>query len=161
MMGTKQRRVPPLANPSLADLVPADHVSRHLERTLEGAGRPDRTVIRGEYPRTADFRASASDPDASLPRHRGGSVDLGYHDHDVVNGGTARIVRAPLVTPAEVMEHQPIRDLLWRVCVRWKLRPRQVTGDTTYGTTEHIVAVDDAGIRAGVDRVMSHRHTSL
>ena len=41
-------------------------------------------------------------------------------------------------------------DLLWRVCFRWKLRPRQVTGDTTYGTTEIIVAVEDAGIRAYV-----------
>ena len=41
-------------------------------------------------------------------------------------------------------------DLLWRACFRWKLRPRQVTGDTTYGTIENIVAVEDAGIRAYV-----------
>ena len=34
------------------------------------------------------------------------------------------------------------------MCFQWKLRPRQVTGDTTYGTTENIVAVEDAGIRA-------------
>ena len=46
------------------------------------------------------------------------------------------------------MENVPLRDLLWRVCVRRKLRPRQVTGDTTYGTIENIVAVEDAGIRA-------------
>jgi transposase len=37
---------------------------------------------------------------------------------------------------------------LWRVCFRRKLRPRQVTGDTTYGTTENIVAVEEAGFRA-------------
>src|SRR4051794_2522078 len=48
------------------------------------------------------------------------------------------------------MENQPMLDLLWRVCFRWKLRPRQVTGDTTYGTTEIIVTVEDAGIRAYV-----------
>jgi len=36
------------------------------------------------------------------------------------------------------------------VCFRWKLRPRQVTGDTTYGTTENIVAIEGAGIRAYV-----------
>ena len=56
----------------------------------------------------------------------------------------------PLVTPAEVMENLPALDLLWRTCFRWKLRPRQVTGDTTYGTTEIIVAIEDAGIRAYV-----------
>ena len=43
-----------------------------------------------------------------------------------------------------------MRDLLWRVCFRRKLWPHQVTGDTTYGTTENIVAIEDAGIRAYV-----------
>ena len=43
-----------------------------------------------------------------------------------------------------------MRDLLWRVCFRWKFWPQQVTGDTTYGTTENIVAIEDAGIRAYV-----------
>lgn len=114
------------------------------------AGRPDRTVIRGDYRRTADFRASATDPDASLMPGRGGGLDLLYHDHYVVDGGKARIVLAPLVTPADVTENLPALDLLWRVCFRWSLRPRQVTGDTTYGTTEIIVAVEDAGIRAYV-----------
>jgi transposase len=114
------------------------------------AGRPDRTVVRGNYQRVADFRASATDPDASLMRYRGGGLDVGYHDHYVVDGGKARIVLTALVTPAEVMENLPMLDLLWRVCFRWKLRPRQVTGDTTYGTTENIVAVENAGIRAYV-----------
>ena len=41
-----------------------------------------------------------------------------------------------------------MRDLLWRVCFRRKCVPRQVTGDTTYGTIENIVALEDAGIRA-------------
>jgi hypothetical protein len=73
---------------------------------------------------------------------------LGYHDHYVVDGGKRRIILAALVTPADVMENAPLRDLLWRVCFRRKLWPYQVTGDTTYGTTENIVAVEDAGIRA-------------
>src|SRR3712207_618659 len=80
----------------------------------------------------------------------GAGTALGYHDHYVVDGGKARIVLAALVTPADVMENVPLRDLLWRVCFRRKLRPRQVTGDTTYGTTENIVAIEDAGIRAYV-----------
>jgi DDE family transposase len=83
-------------------------------------------------------------------RYRGGGLDLGYHDHYVVDGGKARIILAALVTPAEVMENLPMLDLLWRVCFRWKLRPAQVTGDTTYGTTENIVAIEDGGIRAYV-----------
>jgi hypothetical protein len=73
---------------------------------------------------------------------------LGYHDHYGVDGGTRRIILATLVTPADVMENVPLQDLLWRVCFRRKLRPRQVTGDTAYGTTENIVALEDAGIRA-------------
>jgi hypothetical protein len=48
------------------------------------------------------------------------------------------------------MENQPMLDLLWRARFRWKLWPRQVTGDTTYGTLENITALETAGIRAYV-----------
>ena len=103
----------------------------------------------GSYQRTSDWRVSTTDPDTS-PMRVGGGTRLGYHDHYVLDGGKARIVLAALVTPADVMENQPMRDLLWRVCFRRKLRPRQVTGDTTYGTVENVVAIEDAGIRAYV-----------
>ncbi len=111
-------------------------------------GRPDRRQKRGGYQRMADLWVSTTDPDASLMRKKGGGVHLGYHTHYVVDGGKARIILAALVTPSEVTENQPMLDLLWRVCFRWQLHPRQVTGDTTYGTIENIVALEDAGIRA-------------
>jgi transposase len=136
-----------LSPEAMADLAAAAE-QRH--DWIGEAGRPDRSVIRGDYRRTADFRASTTDLDASLMPRRGGGLDLLYHDHYVVDGGKARIILAPLVTPAEVTENLPMLDLLWRTCFRWKLWPRQVTGDTTYGTTEIIVAVEDADIRAYV-----------
>ena len=42
--------------------------------------------------------------------------------------GKHHIILAALVTPADVMENVPLRDPLWRVCFRRKLRPGQVTG---------------------------------
>ncbi|MCD6031189.1 MAG: hypothetical protein K0S78_3363, partial [Thermomicrobiales bacterium] len=99
------------------------------------------------YERTSAWRVSPTDSGATPMRTKHGTA-LGYHDHYVVDGGKARIILAALVTPADVMENVPLRDLLWRVCFRWKLRPRQVTGDTTYGTTENIVAVENTGICA-------------
>jgi transposase len=107
---------------------------------------PHRPSI-GTYKRTTDFRVSTTDPDATPMRTKYGTA-LGYHDHYVVDGGKQRIILAALVTPADVMETVPLRDLLWRVCFRRKLWPDQVTGDTTYGTTENIVALENAGIRA-------------
>ncbi len=65
-----------------------------------------------------------------------------------MDGGKARVILQALVTPSEVMENQPMLDLLWRSRFRWRLHPRQVTGDTTYGTVENIKAIEDAGIRA-------------
>lgn len=112
------------------------------ERRLD----PHRPAV-GSYQRTSDFRISPTDPDAT-PMWTSSGTALGYHDHYVVDGGKQWIILAALVTPAEVMENVPLRDLLWRVCFRRKLRPRHVTGDTTYGTVENIVAVEDAGIRA-------------
>ena len=114
------------------------------ERRLD----PGRAAAWG-YERTSAWRVSTTDPDATPMRTKHGPA-LGYHDHYVVDGGKRRIVLAALVTSADVMKNAPMRDLLWRVCFRHKLRPHHVTGDTTYGTTENVVAIEDAGIRAYV-----------
>jgi transposase len=117
---------------------------------IEQVGKPDRKVIRGTYRRMADFVVSTTDPDATVMPTKGEGRHLGYHTHYVVDGGKARIIMAVLVTPSEVMENQPMLDLVFRVRFRWKLWPRQATGDTTYGTMENIVALEQQHVRAYV-----------
>lgn len=124
-------------------------------------GRPDRTKTSGPYRRTADYRASATDPDASPLRPNGVSARLGYHDHYVVDGGKARIILTTLVTPAEVQDNQPAIALLWRARFRWKLHPRQVTGDSKYGTTENIVAIENQRMRAYVPLSRAGQHADV
>jgi transposase len=114
------------------------------------AGRPNRDKTSGPYRRTADFRVSTTDPDATPMPQRDGHPHLGYQDHYVVDGGKARIILAALVAPAEVQENQPALDLLWRARFRWKLWPRQITGDTKYGTVANITAIERESIRAYV-----------
>jgi transposase len=111
------------------------------------AGR-QRREVHGRYLRTADIRISTSDPDATPLRLKGGGTHLGYQTHYVADGGKRRIILGVLVTPGEVMENQPMLDLAWHVRFRWKLHPRQVTGDTKYGTEENIRGVEEMGIRA-------------
>jgi hypothetical protein len=65
----------------------------------------------GSYRRTSGFRVSPTDPDATPMQTKTGTA-LGYHDHYAVDGGKARIILAALVTPADVMENVPLRDLL-------------------------------------------------
>jgi transposase len=110
---------------------------------------PERPATRG-YQRRSDLRLSPTDPDAALMWSKSEGTRLGYHDHYVVDGGKPRIILAALVTPADVMENQPMLDLLWRARFRWHLHPKRAVGDTTYGTAENIRAVEDAGIRAYV-----------
>src|SRR3954463_8562741 len=112
------------------------------------AGRPDRATTSGPYRRTADFRASTTDPDATPMPYGERGTGLGYQDHYLVDGGRARIILAALVAPAEVQENQPALDLLWWTRFRWKLWPRQVTGDSKYGTRENIAAIEREQIRA-------------
>jgi transposase len=128
---------------------------------LARVGRPDRSVKRGSYRRRSDFEASVTDPDAALMARKQGGLRFGYHDHYAVDGGKGRIILGVLVTPADVMENQPFLDLLWRVRFRWRLRPRQATGDTTYGTVENIVGVEDQQIRAYVPRPDFDQRTPL
>ncbi len=118
---------------------------------ISRTGRQRREVKGVWYKRTADFLASETDPDSSPMKRRGSKGShLGYHAHYVVDGGKARVILNVLVTPFEVTENAPMLDLLWRSAFRWRLRPRRVTGDTAYGTTENIAAVERAGIRAYV-----------
>jgi len=81
-------------------------------------GRQQREV-HGLYKRTADFKVSTTDPDATPMRLKGGGTHLGYQMHYVVDGGKARVILQVLVTPSEVMDNQPMLDLLWRVRFRW------------------------------------------
>jgi transposase len=98
--------------------------------------------------RTADTRASRTDPDATPMRWSENARKLGYRTNYVVDGGKARIILSVLVTPGEVSENRPMLDLLFRTAFRWKLRPHHVTGDGKYGTVENIAAVEESGIRA-------------
>jgi transposase len=93
-------------------------------------GRPNRAKTSGPYRRTADYRASATDSDASPLRLSDTGARLGYHDHYVVDGGKARIILTALVTPAAVQDYQPAFVLLWRSRFRWNLLIRQVTSDS-------------------------------
>jgi transposase len=121
------------------------------EDWISRLGRPASREKNSAYQRIADLRVSTTDPDATLMHKKGGGGSrLGYHTHYVVDGGKARIIMNALVTPSEVQDNQPMLDLLWRVCFRWRLRPKQITGDTKYGTIENIVAVEQQGIRAYV-----------
>jgi transposase len=117
---------------------------------IAAVGRPNRTETRGSYQRVADLWVSTTDPDATLMRKRNGAVHLSYQTHYVVDGGKARIIVSALVTPSEVMENLPMLDLVWRARFRWRLQPRQVTGDTKYGTIENIKAIEDAFLRASI-----------
>jgi transposase len=114
---------------------------------LEQEGAQDRSATSRNYQRVADFQMSTTDPDATIMLSKDGA-HLGYQTHYIVDGGKARIILAALVAPAEVMANQPMLDLDFRSCFRWKLRSRPVTSDRKYGTEENIVTLETQHIRA-------------
>jgi hypothetical protein len=92
-------------------------------------------------------------------RTHDGRTRLGHPDHYVVDGGRARRILGVLVAPGEAQENQPALDLLWRARFRWRFHPRQVTGDTKYGTAEIIVALEDQCVHAYVPlSTAGHKH---
>src|SRR5205814_8203044 len=135
-----------LSEPEREELA-QDNDARHDWIAEEGQQQRE---VHGLYQRTSDFKVSTTDPDATPMRLKGGGTHLGYHVHSVVDGGKARIILEVLVTPSEVMDNQPMRDLIFRTRFRWKLWPRHVTGDTKYGTEDNIVALEDQHIPAYV-----------
>jgi transposase len=119
------------------------------------ATRPEPTLA----PRLSTHRRLSGQPHRSRCLAH---VGLGRHPPRLSRPrGKRRIILAALVTPADVMESQAMRDLLWRVCFRRKIWPHQVTGDAKYGTTDNIVAIEDAGIRAYVPLTDFARRTDF
>ncbi len=117
-------------------------VSKYNGNRITGTRKPT-------YERIADERVSPTDPDASPMRPSGGgSAVLGYRDHYVVDGGKARIILSALVTPASIMDNTPMLDLVKYVCSKWKLQPKQATGDAKYGTVPNIAGLEEMGIKA-------------
>jgi transposase len=117
-------------------------VSKYNGERITGSRKPS-------YQRIADELVSLTDPDATpMCPSGGGRAVLGYRDHYVVDGGKARIILTALVTPASIMDNTPMLDLVKYVCSRWKLQPKQATGDTKYGTVSNIVGLEAMGIKA-------------
>lgn len=110
---------------------------------------PDRPASEG-YERTSDRLVSTTDPDAVAMKTNGQKASLGFHNHYAIDGGKARIILNALVTPADVMENTPMLPLLRRAMFRWRVKPKWVIADSTYGTTDNIRELEESGIRAYV-----------
>ena len=95
------------------------------------------------YQPLASTRTSLTDADATPIR---GKKEIGYHTHYMVDGGLNRIILGVLVTPADILDHTPMLDLLRWGRFRWKIRPRFAVGDSRYGTVENIVGLFADGI---------------
>ncbi|MGI8687305.1 MAG: transposase [Thermomicrobiales bacterium] len=149
---TTDAEIPPIALPtpvSEEQRIVLAGTNAHRHDWVAQAGKQQREVQNHHVrKRRADYVVSTTDPDATFLHRPGSSTRLGYQTHYVVDGGKARIIVQALVAPAEVMEGQPMRDLVWHTCFHWHLRPRQVTADTAYAGIENIIALEDAGIHA-------------
>ncbi len=115
---------------------------------LAAHGRPSRDAAVPSGRWAADYRVSTTDPDATVLHLKNGGPRLGYQTHYLVDGGQARLILNVLVAPAEVKENEPFLDLFRQARFRWRLRPRHVCGDSKYGTTAIVAALERQGIRA-------------
>jgi len=102
-------RLPVSLSPAVYEELSQHNAKRH--DWIEEVGAQDRRVTGRSYQRIADLQVSTTDPDATLMLTKNGA-DLGYHTHYVVDGGKARVILEVLVTPSEVMDNQPMFDLL-------------------------------------------------
>jgi hypothetical protein len=142
---------PRLLHPAAAtsEAVGSEEEGRRWDLLEECRLDPDRPLSPG-YRRLSAHWVSRTDPDATPMTMADKRVALGYQTHYLVDGGRSRIILHALVTPGDVMENQPLLDQLRRAIFRWKLRPKRLIADTTYGTVANIRALEEQGIRAFV-----------
>ncbi len=99
---------------------------------------------KSSYQRLATRRTSLPDADATPIR---GKKEIGYHMHYMVDGGRNRIILGALVTPADILDHTPMLDLIRWGRFRWQIDIQRAVGDSRYGTTENIVGLFASGIQ--------------
>ena len=99
--------------------------------------------------RLAEHLAGMFDEDAPPPPAQGEDLS-----------GVAAIV-GPEGHERQTLARLPMLELLFRSRFRWRLHPRSVTGDATYGTRENIAAIEKAGIRAYTALPEQGKRTSL
>ena len=130
-------------DPEIASvLTPQELVEKYDGSRLTGIRKPT-------YERITDREVCPTDPDASpMQPCGGGSSVMGYRDHYIVDGGKQRIILHALVAPASIMDNTPMLDLVKYVCSKWKLQPKQATGDAKYGTVPNIAGLEEMGIKA-------------
>src|SRR3712207_4544595 len=131
----------------------APGAKRHQEERLDLPGRAPGPLLQERLSATHLRFAGVKDRSRRHPDDLLGEIRRQARlpqVHHVVDGGKARILLNALVTPSEVTENRPMLDLLWSTVFRWRIRPRQVTGDAKYGTRENVAALEKAGIRAYV-----------
>ena len=104
----------------------------------------------GTDERISSRKISRTDPDATPMSMRDGRTVLGYQDHDLVDGGKARMILHAFVTPGDVSASQVLIDQLRRTLFRRKLRPQRLIADAKYGTAGNVRAIEELGIRAYV-----------
>ena len=83
-------------------------------------------------------------------RRRDRRTVLGYQDHELIDGGRARIILHAFVTPGDVSESQVLVDQLRRTLFRRKLRPQRLIADARYGTGPNVHAIEELGMHASV-----------
>jgi hypothetical protein len=155
MMGIKGRAFDPLPPVTLEDLVPPDHFYRHLEDTLDlhfvrdlvrdvyaPSGRPSidpivffklQLVLFFEGLRSERQLMQVVADRFSLRWYLGYDLNEPLPDHSSLS---------------RIRERYGLDVFRWHARFRWKVRPRQVTEDTKYGTIENIAAIEREHIRA-------------
>jgi hypothetical protein len=88
-------------------------------------------------------KVGRTDPDAAAMAMRDGRTVLDSQDHELVDGGKARIVLRCLVTPGDVAENQVLLDQLRRALFRRKLRSKHLVADAKDATGENVLAVEE------------------
>ena len=104
-----------------------------------------RSERRGE--RLNDRLVSPVDPDAATATRRAGGTTLGYRDHRLIDDRCG-IILASVATPADRDDGSMLEELLMRQRDYNDSSPKEVVGDSMYGTRDNYALLKREGVKA-------------
>jgi transposase len=97
---------------------------------------------------------SATDPDASIVRHKGSKARLQYKTYRAVDS-LHEVITAVEVTPGAVDEAHKMTSLIDVHTVNTLIKPDTVIADSKYGTIENLLECHDRGINAHMPAIQT------
>jgi transposase len=107
------------------------------------------TIVNQYLNNEKDKIVSVVDPEARVAHKSPGNIKRGYKDHILVDEDS-EIILSSVQTPFNIGDEKKLKELIEKVENNFEIKPKEITADKVYGTTDNRAYLKDNEITANI-----------